>query len=58
MVYGLVGYKIHCKATLVVRRDADAIRRRCLERYAEGVIVDRLEEVYREVIARGPAGLA
>jgi polyphosphate kinase len=27
VVYGLVGYKIHCKATLVVRRDADAIRR-------------------------------
>jgi polyphosphate kinase len=27
VVYGLVGYKIHCKATLVVRRDPDAIRR-------------------------------
>jgi len=27
VVYGLVGYKIHCKATLVVRREADAIRR-------------------------------
>ena len=27
VVYGLVGYKIHCKVTLVVRRDADAIRR-------------------------------
>ena len=27
VVYGLVGYKIHCKATLLVRRDADGIRR-------------------------------
>jgi len=27
VVYGLVGYKIHAKATLVVRRDDDAIRR-------------------------------
>jgi polyphosphate kinase len=27
VVYGLVGYKIHCKATLVVRRDSDQIRR-------------------------------
>jgi polyphosphate kinase len=27
VVYGLVGYKIHCKTTLVVRRDADGIRR-------------------------------
>jgi polyphosphate kinase len=27
VVYGLVGYKIHCKMTLVVRRDPDGIRR-------------------------------
>ncbi len=27
VVYGLVGYKVHCKMTLVVRRDADGIRR-------------------------------
>ena len=27
VVYGLVGFKIHCKATLIVRRDSDAIRR-------------------------------
>jgi len=27
VVYGLVGYKIHAKAALVVRRDADQIRR-------------------------------
>jgi polyphosphate kinase len=27
VVYGLVGYKIHAKATLVVRRDEDEIRR-------------------------------
>lgn len=27
VVYGLVGYKIHAKATLVVRRDEDRIRR-------------------------------
>ncbi len=25
--YGFVGFKIHCKATLIVRRDSDAIRR-------------------------------
>ena len=27
VVYGVVGYKIHCKVTLVVRRDDDGIRR-------------------------------
>lgn len=27
VVYGVVGYKIHCKMTLVVRRDPDGIRR-------------------------------
>jgi polyphosphate kinase len=27
VVYGLVGYKIHSKVTLIVRRDADGIRR-------------------------------
>ncbi|MBA4150395.1 MAG: polyphosphate kinase 1 [Verrucomicrobia bacterium] len=27
VLYGLVGYKIHCKMTLVVRKDPDAIRR-------------------------------
>ncbi len=27
VVYGLVGYKIHCKVTLVVRNDEDGIRR-------------------------------
>ncbi|MCS7091340.1 MAG: polyphosphate kinase 1 [Verrucomicrobiota bacterium] len=27
VVYGLVGYKIHCKATLIVRREGDTIRR-------------------------------
>ncbi|MBM3839185.1 MAG: polyphosphate kinase 1 [Verrucomicrobia bacterium] len=27
VVYGLVGYKIHCKMALAVRRDADGIRR-------------------------------
>lgn len=27
VIYGIVGYKIHCKVTLVVRRDADGIRR-------------------------------
>ncbi len=27
VVYGVVGYKIHCKMTLVVRRDEDGIRR-------------------------------
>jgi polyphosphate kinase len=27
VVYGLVGYKIHCKATLIVRKEPDGIRR-------------------------------
>ena len=29
VVYGLVGYKTHCKACLVVRRENDGIRRYC-----------------------------
>lgn len=29
VVYGLVGYKTHCKACLVVRQEADGIRRYC-----------------------------
>ena len=29
VVYGLVGYKTHCKACLVVRQDHDGIRRYC-----------------------------
>jgi polyphosphate kinase len=29
VVYGLVGYKTHCKACLVVRQEGDAIRRYC-----------------------------
>jgi polyphosphate kinase len=29
VVYGLVGYKTHCKACLVVREEADGIRRYC-----------------------------
>ena len=29
VVYGWVGYKTHCKACLVVRREADGIRRYC-----------------------------
>jgi polyphosphate kinase len=28
-VYGLVGYKTHCKACLIVRQEADGIRRYC-----------------------------
>ena len=28
--YGLVGYKIHAKAALIVRRDDDQIRRACI----------------------------
>jgi len=27
VVYGVVGYKVHCKVTLIVRRDDDGIRR-------------------------------
>ena len=29
VVYGLVGFKTHCKACLVVRQEADGIRRYC-----------------------------
>ena len=29
VVYGLIGYKTHCKACLVVRQEADGIRRYC-----------------------------
>ena len=29
VVYGLIGYKTHCKACLVVRQEADRIRRYC-----------------------------
>jgi polyphosphate kinase len=29
VVYGLIGYKTHCKACLVVRQDPDGIRRYC-----------------------------
>src|SRR5262245_54516831 len=29
VVYGLVGYKTHCKACLIVRHEADGIRRYC-----------------------------
>jgi polyphosphate kinase len=29
VVYGMVGYKTHCKACLVVRQEADGIRRYC-----------------------------
>jgi len=29
VVYGLIGYKTHCKLCLVVRQDADGIRRYC-----------------------------
>jgi len=29
VVYGIVGYKTHCKACLVVRQEADGIRRYC-----------------------------
>ena len=29
VVYGLVGYKTHCKACLVVRQEPDGIRRYC-----------------------------
>ncbi len=29
VVYGMVGYKTHCKACLVVRQDSDGIRRYC-----------------------------
>jgi polyphosphate kinase len=47
VVYGLVGYKTHCKACLVVRQEADGIRRYC--HLATGNYNVRTAAVYSDV---------
>jgi polyphosphate kinase len=47
VVYGLVGYKTHCKACLVVRQEADRIRRYC--HLATGNYNARTAGVYSDV---------
>jgi polyphosphate kinase len=47
VVYGLVGYKTHCKACLVVRQEADSIRRYC--HLATGNYNARTAGIYSDV---------
>ncbi len=47
VVYGLVGYKTHCKVCLVVRQEADGIRRYC--HLATGNYNARTAGVYSDV---------
>ena len=47
VVYGLVGYKTHCKACLVVRQEADGIRRYC--HLATGNYNVRTAAIYSDV---------
>jgi polyphosphate kinase len=47
VVYGLVGYKTHCKACLVVRQETDGIRRYC--HLATGNYNVRTSGVYSDV---------
>ncbi len=47
VVYGLVGYKTHCKACLVVRQEADGIRRYC--HLATGNYNDRTGGIYSDL---------
>jgi polyphosphate kinase len=47
VVYGLVGFKTHCKACLVVRQEADGIRRYC--HLATGNYNHRTAGIYADV---------
>ncbi len=47
VVYGLVGYKTHCKACLVVRQESDGIRRYC--HLATGNYNVRTASIYSDV---------
>ena len=47
VVYGLVGYKTHCKACLVVRQEADGIRRYC--HLATGNYNTRTANIYADL---------
>src|SRR5215813_9205293 len=47
VVYGLVGYKTHCKACLVVRQESDGIRRYC--HLATGNYNARTSSIYSDL---------
>ena len=47
VVYGLVGYKTHCKVCLVVRQEADGIRRYC--HLSSGNYNGRTSEIYSDI---------
>jgi polyphosphate kinase len=47
VVYGLVGLKIHCKTTLVVRDESDGIRRYC--HIGTGNYNDRTARIYEDL---------
>jgi polyphosphate kinase len=47
VVYGLVGYKTHCKVCLVVRQEADGIRRYC--HLSTGNYNNRTSTVYSDI---------
>src|SRR5262245_31209462 len=47
VVYGLVGYKTHCKACLIVRQEADSIRRYC--HLSTGNYNARTSSVYSDI---------
>jgi polyphosphate kinase len=47
VVYGLVGYKTHCKVCLVVRQEADGIRRYC--HLATGNYNVRTSSIYSDI---------
>ena len=47
VVYGLIGYKTHCKLCLVVRQEADGIRRYC--HLSTGNYNDRTGRIYSDL---------
>jgi polyphosphate kinase len=47
VVYGLVGYKTHCKVCLVVRQEADGIRRYC--HLSTGNYNNRTSTIYSDI---------
>jgi polyphosphate kinase len=47
VIYGIVGFKTHCKVCLVVRREADMIRRYC--HLGTGNYNDRTAQIYSDI---------
>lgn len=47
VIYGLVGYKVHAKLTLVIRRDEDGIRRYC--HLGTGNYNDKTARLYTDI---------